>query len=824
MRSAGFSNVSIYQGVVEDRMDPLKLGRVRVRVLGVHSEDVSQVPVGDLPWAVIAASPTNAGVSGLGWSPTGLALGSWVFVQFVDDALQVPIVVGTSYGVNPMSKVESVTGDSTMTIQQPVDETVLTPQQQAQKMMSGTYDGNVWTSDSKTTVASDVTSTPSDNLGTVSAKYESNGNPGTVSGGTGDYGGISYGAYQLSSKQGTCSEYVKQSKYQSEFVGTTPGTPEFTAKWKALAARDSAGFLTDQHDFIKKTIYSPCCNKLPSLADRGTCVQNAIWSCAVQHGKSGGASVINKALAGQDVTLLSNADICTLIKDYQSNNVQTLFKKSPTLWSSLQARYAAEKKDLLAMCGDSVTPTVKPIAPVKDPYKEDVDPGPPVASTPKEPTPIKRGFIDPSGRLPKAGYLGKPDTNRLARAEETQYTLLEFKERTRTVGNGYAEPVSPYAAKYPNNKVYMSESGHVIEIDDTPKGERIHVWHKSGSYIEFQPDGTIVKKSYKDDHEIVLGEDKTYVTGNMSVFVEGNVSFKTLGNFSIAAEGNVSIMAGGSMDISSVGGMALASSGSITESAAGELVFNGKTIKQNMGGGSGAKSVDVGAKLAMLKSYELEDTSTWNTDEPVGYSTKADIEKSIGRSLDTGEPPVQPQPSDAKPIQPGADVVTDTSDPNPRLSEHYWLKDLTTGVRLFPHALEEQAGLTREQLIANLKGLAINVLEPLVTVYGKDGFIITSAFRPTDGATKASQHHKGEACDIQFPGKEMIHMARDVKATLPKFDQMILEYGSSSNPVLHISYSLSASRNDAFTTLTPQFHAVIPKGFYDKQGNLVYKT
>ena len=36
-------------------------------------------------------------------------------------------------------------------------------------------------------------------LGSLSAKYESSGNPGTVSGG-GDYGGVSFGAYQFSSR------------------------------------------------------------------------------------------------------------------------------------------------------------------------------------------------------------------------------------------------------------------------------------------------------------------------------------------------------------------------------------------------------------------------------------------------------------------------------------------------------------------------------------------------------------------------------------------------------------------------------------------------
>ena len=40
-----------FVGVVEDRQDPQKLGRVRVRCLGHHTEDNVKLPTADLPWA-----------------------------------------------------------------------------------------------------------------------------------------------------------------------------------------------------------------------------------------------------------------------------------------------------------------------------------------------------------------------------------------------------------------------------------------------------------------------------------------------------------------------------------------------------------------------------------------------------------------------------------------------------------------------------------------------------------------------------------------------------------------------------------------------------
>ena len=55
-------------GVVEDIMDPLKVGRVRVRCYDWHPSDKSSLPTDQIPWAQVLMPANNAAVSGIGTS------------------------------------------------------------------------------------------------------------------------------------------------------------------------------------------------------------------------------------------------------------------------------------------------------------------------------------------------------------------------------------------------------------------------------------------------------------------------------------------------------------------------------------------------------------------------------------------------------------------------------------------------------------------------------------------------------------------------------------------------------------------------------------
>ena len=85
-----------FTGVVEDINDPEKLGRVRVRCFGYHSEDLANITTDALPWAAVMGPTNSANISGIGTTTHGLVNGTWVVGFFRDGpSAQDPIIMGT---------------------------------------------------------------------------------------------------------------------------------------------------------------------------------------------------------------------------------------------------------------------------------------------------------------------------------------------------------------------------------------------------------------------------------------------------------------------------------------------------------------------------------------------------------------------------------------------------------------------------------------------------------------------------------------------------------------------------------------------------------
>lgn len=205
-------------------------------------------------------------------------------------------------------------------------------------------------------------------LGALSAKYETGGRgPGIVSTGSGDPGGVSYGSYQMATKMGVPAKFVTQPGFPwaKDFQGLAPGTAQFTAVWKRIAADQTDEFQKAQHGYIKKTHYDLLAAKILSDDDldvntRSHAVQDVVWSTAVQHG--GATPIVHRACAS--VTLaktdpkydeqLIRAVYAERGRRKADGNLAYFSKSSPNVQTGVANRFKNELQDALAMLAKEV--------------------------------------------------------------------------------------------------------------------------------------------------------------------------------------------------------------------------------------------------------------------------------------------------------------------------------------------------------------------------------------------------------------------------------------------------------------------------------------
>jgi hypothetical protein len=293
MRSGqeSFTKLKHFVGVVENRVDPKQLGRVQVRVFGIHTSDKTAIPTEDLPWAAVVAPITSASLSGIGTSPTGMIEGTWVFGLFIDGSeYQTPVVLGTLTGM-PSEDPDPSKGFNDPQGQYPLDD------------------------------------------------------------------------------------------------------PQIASLAESSVSRLARTEEAEKHSHL--------INKRKGKDQLGT---------------------IESALAPKVTSVL------------------------------------ADKAD----------------------------------------------------------------------AYYTRTSWVEPHPRFGGQGNTYPEGVSQ--STYPLNHVTHSESGHVLEMDDTPGGERLHMYHAKGSFIEIQPDGSKVTKVVGNDYEITIGDKDVYVKGSVNLTIDGDVRQVIHGN------------------------------------------------------------------------------------------------------------------------------------------------------------------------------------------------------------------------------------------------------------------------------------------------------
>lgn len=188
-------------------------------------------------------------------------------------------------------------------------------------------------------------------LGSLSAKYESRGNPGTIANNKGDIGGKSYGTYQLTVNSGSAQKFADW--YGGSLKGKKAGTVAFDKAWRAEASKNPAKFAQAQHEYIKKTYYAPAVTAVKKatgvdVTKYPKAVQDVLWSTAVQHGVGGANTIFKRAGIKPG---MSAKEIINRVYNERSK-VNVYFKSSsPSIRNSVKKRFEQERKDALRMLG-----------------------------------------------------------------------------------------------------------------------------------------------------------------------------------------------------------------------------------------------------------------------------------------------------------------------------------------------------------------------------------------------------------------------------------------------------------------------------------------
>lgn len=185
---------------------------------------------------------------------------------------------------------------------------------------------------------------------------------------------------------------------------------------------------------------------------------------------------------------------------------------------------------------------------------------------------LKQGFTDPEANYPTKEYAGRSDTNKLATGDAAG-TIIQDKNKNRMTGaklpggEAWDEPESAFKGEYPYNKVTQTESGHIIEMDDTPGAERIHLFHKAGTYIEIDSNGSVVRRTKGSSYEIIdrngkiaiSGKADISVNGACNIFVGNDANIEVEGDTNILCHNDITAQAGGTLNLSAAETMNLTS-------------------------------------------------------------------------------------------------------------------------------------------------------------------------------------------------------------------------------------------------------------------------
>ena len=260
---------------------------------------------------------------------------------------------------------------------------------------------------------------------------------------------------------------------------------------------------------------------------------------------------------------------------------------------------------------------------------------------PSELANTSKGFYDPIGVYPK--YKNEPDTNRLAvnlkdgTTETNPHLSLTLRRSTRITGvatadfnpvtaadgsaiagsdgDTFDQPTIPFAAVYPRNHVYESESGHIQEYDDTPDNERIHERHRTGTSYEIDKDGNKVEIIKGESYRLLSNKEQVQIQGDSDISIDGrhkiyinknnisgnnydiqvgtganvniqvdkgDVNLVTVdGKINVNSGGDYNVKVGGDYNMTVAGSRSVTVEGTTTDNTTGNVIHRGARIDLN---------------------------------------------------------------------------------------------------------------------------------------------------------------------------------------------------------------------------------------------------
>lgn len=413
------------------------------------------------------------------------------------------------------------------------------------------------------------------------------------------------------------------------------------------------------------------------------------------------------------------------------------------------------------------------------------------------------GFYDPTGIHPR--IINEGTNSRHARGEEgtPNRNAVAYSKSSATAavpaadGSKFTEPLSQFDARYPYNHVMETDRGHVIELDDTPDAERIQIFHRKGSFVEFHPDGIVVHRSANNNYQITLETDNTYVGNNMNISVVGSVNIVAGGNTNISTVGDATWRVGGNMNFDVGGNFNVAVGGSTNIDSGGtSIIYSGGNVE--LQGSQVHFNKPTAKPLGDVKPPQEIKKSEGGPTVFELLSVDDDIEKSADDlnaiRVANGLSPVSTEnvkegasssPAGGgtnKEVQTGSVKIKDDYR-QVKLSKNFTLADMTQGGS---RKLQAVGGTSEDEILANLTKLAVNILEPIKDAGFK--FAITSAYRQGSGK---SDHDVGRAVDIKVHGMSNFDAANKIFPIVGGIaKQFLLEYTTSGGSGwIHIAYN-----------------------------------